>query len=268
MNVFQDMALTKRPGADILVATAGNDVPARARAEYLVARRGGKRLRYALFPAGGRPRRGTVVILQGRNECIEKYYETIGDLSRRGLGVAIMDWRGQGGSDRLLRDREKGFVRSYDDYVADLDQFFEDVILPDCVPECLNQKAQGRGEKSDFENRSAAYIRVREHRKRRNCDLQPGMATFGSDTQDAVVGEFGADQLADDALGFAIGLRHRIEPDRIFVRHRARRAKARQGLARRRRRHAPHELSHCHVIDTRPVVKPSHGPNSRAASSP
>lgn len=133
MNVFQDMAPTKRSGAGILVATAGNDVPARARADYLVARRGGKRLRYALFPAGGRPRRGTVVILQGRNECIEKYYETIGDLSRRGLGVAIMDWRGQGGSDRLLRDREKGFVRSYDDYVADLDQFFEDVILPDCV---------------------------------------------------------------------------------------------------------------------------------------
>ncbi|RST84843.1 alpha/beta hydrolase [Aquibium carbonis] len=127
------MAPSTRPGAGILVATAGNDVPARARADYLVSRKGGKRLRYALFPAGGRPRRGTVVILQGRNECIEKYYETIGDLSRRGLGVAIMDWRGQGGSDRLIRDREKGFVRSYDDYVADLDQFFEEIILPDCV---------------------------------------------------------------------------------------------------------------------------------------
>ena len=49
--------------------------------------------------------------------------------------------------------------------------------------ECLNQKAPGRGENGDFENRSAAYIRVREHRKRGNCDLQPGMATFGSDTE-------------------------------------------------------------------------------------
>ena len=48
---------------------------------------------------------------------------------------------------------------------------------------CLNQIAPGRGENGDFENRSAAYIRVREHRKRRNRHLQPGMATFRSDTQ-------------------------------------------------------------------------------------
>ena len=133
MNAADDIARVNRPGADILFSTAGNDVPSRARADYLVARKGGKRLRYALFPAGGRPRRGTVVILQGRNECIEKYYETIADLSRRGLGSAIMDWRGQGGSDRLVRDRERGYVRDYDDYVADLDQFFEDIVLPDCI---------------------------------------------------------------------------------------------------------------------------------------
>ena len=133
MSATDQIAPTKRPTADILFATAQNDVPARARAGHLVSRIGGKRLRYAVFPAGGRPRRGTVVILQGRNECIEKYYETIGDLSRRGLGTAIMDWRGQGGSERMIRDREKGYVGSYDDYVADLDQFFEEIVLPDCV---------------------------------------------------------------------------------------------------------------------------------------
>ncbi|WP_187968212.1 alpha/beta fold hydrolase [Aquibium microcysteis] len=133
MSATEDIAPTKRPGNDILFATANNDVPARARASHLVSRVGRKRLRYALFPAGGRPRRGTVVILQGRNECIEKYYETIGDLSRRGLGTAIMDWRGQGGSERLIRDREKGHVASYGEYLADLDQFFEEIVLPDCV---------------------------------------------------------------------------------------------------------------------------------------
>jgi lysophospholipase len=133
MSATDDIAPTRRPVTDILFATAQNDVPARARAGYLVSRIGRKRLRYALFPAGGRPRRGTVVILQGRNECIEKYYETIGDLSRRGLGTAIMDWRGQGGSERLIRDREKGHVGSYGDYVADLDQFFEEIVLPDCT---------------------------------------------------------------------------------------------------------------------------------------
>ena len=133
MSATDDIAPTKRPANDILVSTANNDVPARARAGFLVSKAGRKRLRYALFPAGGRPRRGTVVILQGRNECIEKYHETIGDLSRRGLGTAIMDWRGQGGSERLIRDREKGHVRSYGDYVADLDQFFEEIVLPDCA---------------------------------------------------------------------------------------------------------------------------------------
>ena len=62
--------------------------------------RDGLRLRYARFAATGRPLKGTVVILPGRNECIEKYFETIRDLSARGLGSAIVDWRGQGDSGR------------------------------------------------------------------------------------------------------------------------------------------------------------------------
>ena len=94
--------------------------------------RDGRSLRYGRFPAQNRPLRGTVVILAGRNECIEKYFETIRDLSARGFGTAIMDWRGQGGSERLLRDRSKGYVVSFDEYVADLETFFDHVALPDC----------------------------------------------------------------------------------------------------------------------------------------
>ena len=92
----------------------------------------GKRLRYARFGAIGRPLKGTVVIIPGRNECIEKYFETIGDLSRRGFGSAIFDLRGQGGSDRLLSDRQRGYINDFDDYVADMAPFFEQVVLPDC----------------------------------------------------------------------------------------------------------------------------------------
>lgn len=109
----------------------GNTAPENAVAGYF-AGLGAKRIRYALFAAESRPLKGTVILLQGRNECIEKYFETIGDLSRRGFGVATFDWRGQGGSDRLLRDRSKGHVRSFDDYVADLETFFEEIVLPDC----------------------------------------------------------------------------------------------------------------------------------------
>jgi lysophospholipase len=92
----------------------------------------GIRIRYAVFPAQKRPLKGTVVILPGRNECIEKYFETVRDLSARGLGSAILDWRGQGGSGRLIADPARGYVGSFDDYVRDLGQFFEEVVLPDC----------------------------------------------------------------------------------------------------------------------------------------
>ena len=110
---------------------AGNPRPENAKAGFITAR-DGRRLRYATFAATERPLRGTVIILAGRNECIEKYFETIRDLAARGLGSAILDWRGQGASDRLLRDPQRGYVKSFDTYVTDLDQFFAEIILPDC----------------------------------------------------------------------------------------------------------------------------------------
>lgn len=119
------------PTQTILREIPGNPVPENANAGYLTARDGVK-LRFARFGATGRPMKGTVVILPGRNECIEKYFETIGDLAARGLGSVMMDWRGQGGSDRLLADGERGYIDSFRDYVRDLEQFFEEVALPDC----------------------------------------------------------------------------------------------------------------------------------------
>lgn len=109
----------------------GNPAPEKAVAGYLAAR-DGVRFRYAHFAATGRPLKGTVIILPGRNEAIEKYFETIRDFSARGLGSAILDWRGQGGSDRLLKDPQRGYIDSFQDYVRDLGQFFEEIVLPDC----------------------------------------------------------------------------------------------------------------------------------------
>jgi hypothetical protein len=62
----------------------------------------GVKIRYAVFRSKEREAKGTVVLLQGRSECIEKYFETINDLTARGLWVATFDWRGQAGSDRLI----------------------------------------------------------------------------------------------------------------------------------------------------------------------
>ncbi len=79
-------------------------------------------------------RKGTVVILQGRAEYIEKYFETVRDLRARGFAVATFDWRGQGLSDRALPDRLKGHVRNFAQYAVDLGAFMEQVVLPDCPP--------------------------------------------------------------------------------------------------------------------------------------
>ncbi|MDZ7823157.1 MAG: alpha/beta hydrolase [Ahrensia sp.] len=62
----------------------------------------GFKIRYAVFRADSKQTLGSILLLQGRNEAIEKYFETIGDLTRRGFDVATFDWRGQGGSTRLF----------------------------------------------------------------------------------------------------------------------------------------------------------------------
>ena len=70
----------------------------------------GVSLRFARWaPPPGR--KGTVCLFQGRAEFIEKYFETVRDLRARGFAVATLDWRGQGVSDRELRNSRKGYVR-------------------------------------------------------------------------------------------------------------------------------------------------------------
>ncbi len=77
-------------------------------------------LRAARWRQTARRQRGTIVLMQGRSESIEKYFETISDLRRRGFAVLAFDWRGQGGSERLLNQPRKGHVDDFADYVTDL----------------------------------------------------------------------------------------------------------------------------------------------------
>lgn len=110
----------------------GNEAPAGLTADALKTPDGAS-LRYALARPQGAAR-GTVCILPGRTEYIEKYFETIEELLARQFAVAIIDWRGQGLSDRLLRNRLKGHIASFAQHRADLDCFMRDVVLPDCPP--------------------------------------------------------------------------------------------------------------------------------------
>ena len=91
-------------------------------------------IRYAMFRTEVHPARGTIFLLQGRNESIEKYFETIADLGRAGFDVATFDWRGQGGSQRFFPHTDIGYVESFEQYAADLETVFEEVVLPDCRP--------------------------------------------------------------------------------------------------------------------------------------
>src|ERR1700685_601703 len=76
--------------------------------------------------------RGTVVLLQGRSEFIEKYFEVIAELLKRGFAVATLDWRGQGGSARQLKNPRKGHIDDFSLYERDLNAFVTEVLGPSC----------------------------------------------------------------------------------------------------------------------------------------
>ena len=115
-----------------LVSIPANPVPEGA-IEGTLKTRDGVSLRFARWPPPP-GRKGTVCLLQGRAEFIEKYFETVRDLRARGFAVATLDWRGQGGSQRALRNRRKGYVRNFSQNQIDLETFIHEVVLPDCPP--------------------------------------------------------------------------------------------------------------------------------------
>jgi len=113
-----------------LVLTDDNPAPHGA-VEQDIHAADGVRLRTVRW-ASTSNRLGTVAVLGGRGEFIEKYFEVAGDLITRGFTVAILDWRGQGGSERLLRNARKGHVDDFSYYERDLDAFVSSVLAPHC----------------------------------------------------------------------------------------------------------------------------------------
>jgi lysophospholipase len=94
-----------------------------------ITTRDGTRLRTGMFAAAPATR-GVCVLLHGQTEFIEKYAEVIGELNARGFTVATFDWRGQGGSARLLADPLKSYVRDFAQFDDDLQSFLEQVVRP------------------------------------------------------------------------------------------------------------------------------------------
>jgi lysophospholipase len=110
-----------------LLETPGNRMPPGGRV-VPVTTADGATLRAAWWPATARTPRGTVCVLQGRAEFIEKYAETIGDLRARGFGVVTFDWRGQGLSGRDVDNPRKGHVADFALFAHDLEAVRAEVL--------------------------------------------------------------------------------------------------------------------------------------------
>lgn len=113
---------------------------------------GSARIRVAWWKAGDK---GTVLLLPGRTECIEKYGRAAGDLVARGYSVITIDWRGQGLADRALPDRATGHVGEFSEYQQDLDALLEEAgraglpqpwyMLAHSMGGCIGLRALQRG---------------------------------------------------------------------------------------------------------------------------
>lgn len=117
-----------------LISLPGDTVPSDAELMRIVTE-DGVTLRVALWASSARRRpRGTICLLQGRAEFIEKYFEVIRELRRRGFAVLAFDWRGQGGSDREVGNPHKGHVSSFAKYRLDWEAIRTQIVEPGTVP--------------------------------------------------------------------------------------------------------------------------------------
>ena len=76
---------------------------------------------------------GSVLVFPGRGECVEKYGRNAAEFGKYGYATLVIDWRGQGLSDRLTGDRMVGHVLRFSDYhkdVAAMLKAAEDLELP------------------------------------------------------------------------------------------------------------------------------------------
>lgn len=110
---------TQPEDLDRFVIVPGNPAPDGARLIWFTGV-GGRKLRACLIPAAGEAPRGTCIVCPGRTEFIEKYFEVAHELIDRGFAVLILDWPGQGRSERLLDDSLKGHIDRFETFMGAL----------------------------------------------------------------------------------------------------------------------------------------------------
>lgn len=106
-----------------------NPLPPGAEALSLTARDGTRLRALRAVPPGAR---GTVVVIGGRGDFAERYFETMRDLMARGFAVASADLRGQGGSQRPKGDPLRSRITSFKGYEEDIRTLMEQAVLGRC----------------------------------------------------------------------------------------------------------------------------------------
>ncbi len=101
----------------------------------------GKKVRFRSYVRGeGLP---NIVVSPGRQEPMKKYFELVHDLPN--ANIYLIDHQGQGESERLLKDPQKGHVLKFQDYVNDFTHFMNNVVLPETRGEKLYLIAHSMG---------------------------------------------------------------------------------------------------------------------------
>ena len=103
---------------------------------YFVSMDDGVKVRVCHWRNNSKESKGTILLQQGHNEFIEKYYETIQEFLDRKYCVIAFDWRGQGMSDHFLEDIHKSYIKNYKRHDQDL-KFILDEIIEDNFPKPL-----------------------------------------------------------------------------------------------------------------------------------
>ncbi len=93
----------------------------------------GRKLRFGTVAPKSRVPDAVVIGLQGLSEFTEKYFEIAHDLLGRNLSFWMLDWQGQGKSDRPLKDPLKRHSTNFDEDIADLHFFIHEYVKHSAV---------------------------------------------------------------------------------------------------------------------------------------
>jgi len=89
------------------------------------------RINYATF-SHTKKQQKCLVIVPGRSESYLKYKELSFDFFNAGFNIFIIDHRGQGLSQRIVANSNKGYVENFQYYVDDLTFFIEEIVSKHC----------------------------------------------------------------------------------------------------------------------------------------